>query len=197
MSEGDSRSIFKRVQKGEEQAAREVFERYLSRLVALARSRLSEKLQQKVDAEDIVQSAFRSFFTRARSGEYTIERSGELWSLLAAITRHKLLKKAEHFRQEKRDFRQDLPLGTSSRFEADTFPEEPTVEEAVALSDELELLMSRLDPRQREMLELRLQGATIPAVAQSVHRSERTVRRFLGGFRRQLEERLQSLRNDE
>jgi len=198
MPHDETRHIFDRVRNGDEEAARQVFERYLARLVALARSRLSEKLARKVDADDVVQSAFRSFFVRARDGQFAIERAGDLWSLLATITRHKLLKKAEHFRQQKRDLGRDQPL---ARHDDDSgaevpFAVEPTDEEAVALSDEIEFLMRDLDPLQRQMLELRLQGQPIPEIAETVERSERTVRRFLGGFRDELERRLNQLRGD-
>lgn len=194
MASRDTQFVFDRLQGGDEQAAREVFDRYLRRLVALARSRLSDRLQQKVDADDVVQSAFRSFFVRARDGQYVIERSGELWSLLASITRNKLLKKAEHFRHQKRDLQRDRVLAASDDSSCDrAFIVEPTEEEAVALSDEVEFLMRELVPRQRTMLELRLQGQTIPQIADAVERSERTVRRFLIQFRKELEDRLQTL----
>lgn len=191
MDERETRLVFGEVQSGDEDAAREIFDRYLQRLVALARARLSDRLQQKVDADDVVQSAFRSFFVRARDGQYVIERSGELWSLLAAITRHKLLKKAEHFRQQKRRLDADQPITDEGLSPAD-FAAEPTDAEAAALTDEVEFLMSELEPLQRQMLELRLQGHAIPEIAETVDRSERTVRRFLGTFRDQLEERLKS-----
>ena len=198
MDQEDTRGVFDRVQDGDEEAAREVFQRYLGRLVALARSRLSEKLQRKVDADDVVQSAFRSFFVRARDGQYTIERSGELWSLLASITRHKLLKKAEHFRQQKRNLDRDQPLAAGADGTERELPAagEPTDAEALALTDEVEFLMRGLDDVQRTMLELRLQDQSIPDIARAVERSERTVRRFLGGFRDELAQRLQSLRDE-
>lgn len=194
MAEQDTRALFHRVQEGDEDAAREVFQRYLGRLVALARSRMSERLGQKLDADDVIQSAFRSFFVRAREGQYAIERAGDLWSLLAAITKHKLLKKAEHFRQQKRNIAQDRPLASfASRDVAIEFEQGPSEEEAVALSDELEFLMRELTPLQRQMLEMRLQGQPIPEIAEAVQRSERTVRRFLGSFRGELETRLRAV----
>lgn len=98
MTENETRHIFDRMQHGDEDAAREVFNRYLHRLVALARSRMSERLGQKFDADDVVQSAFRSFFVRARDGQFAIERAGDLWNLLASITHHKLLKKTRRAR---------------------------------------------------------------------------------------------------
>ena len=196
MGDKDTREVFRRVQFGDEDAAREVFERYLERLIGLARNRLSEKLARKVDADDIVQSAFRSFFVRARDGQFAIERAGDLWSLLATITRCKLLKKAEHFQQQKRSLAREEQLQPTTPFaERPDTPSEPGIEEAVALSDELETLMHGLDPLERQMLEMRLQGQPIPDVANAVDRAERTVRRFLGRFRTDLEERLQTLRD--
>ena len=195
MDGNETREVFHRVRSGDEEAARAVFDRYLGRLVALARSRLSEKLARKVDADDVVQSALRSFFVRARDGQYAIERAGDLWALLAGITKNKLLKKAEHFRQQKRDVDRDQPLAASSdESSADAdFSEHPTDEEALTLADEVEFLMRKLDPLQRQMLEMRLQGKPIPEIADTVERSERTVRRFLSTFRDNLEERLNSL----
>jgi DNA-directed RNA polymerase specialized sigma24 family protein len=48
----------------DEQAARENFDRFARRLIGLARTRLDRRIRQKIDPEDVVQSVFRSFFTR-------------------------------------------------------------------------------------------------------------------------------------
>lgn len=189
-----TRDIFDRVRDGDEDAARAVFDRYLTRLVALARSRLSEKLARKIDADDIVQSALRSFFVRARDGQYAIERAGDLWALLASITKHKLLKKARHYGQQKRNAGIEQPIPDAGRVDdIAAFAGPPSDEEAIALADEVEAMMRELEPLQREMLELRLQGKTIPEISEAIERSERTVRRFLGSFRDQLEGRLRTL----
>lgn len=182
--------VYQRVAQGDDDACREVFQRYLLRLVGLARSRLSERLATKVDPEDIVQSVFRSFFIRAQDGQYVIERAGDLWKLLAAITRHKVLKRAEHFQQQRRALDREAALPETGQ----DIPDEPNEADAVILADEVEFLMTQLEPHQRLMLELRLQGQTIPEIAAAVERSERTVRRFLGGFRDMLEQRLHELR---
>lgn len=186
-----TQEVFQRVAQGDDDACRDVFERYLQRLVGLARSRLSERLAAKVDAEDVVQSVFRSFFIRAQDGQYVIERAGDLWKLLAAITRHKVLKRAEHFQQQRRSLDREAALAEPGNENATA---EPNEADAVALADEVEFLMRQLEPHQREMLELRLQGKTIPEIADAVNRSERTVRRFLSGFRDSLQQRLSDLK---
>ena len=40
--------------------------------------------------EDVVQSVFAASSSGARAGRFTLSRSGDLWRLLASITKHKL-----------------------------------------------------------------------------------------------------------
>lgn len=190
----ESRLLLKRYQSGDEQAAEVIFHRYLERLVGLAGKQLSEKLQRRVAPEDVVQSVFRSFFNKAEEGRFSLEKAGDLWRLLASITKHKLLKKAEHHRQQKRALNREeaLVLGDENSG-VHLFAVEPTEIEGLALADEVEMIMAELDPTQRTMLELRLQGLSISEIAESVERSERTVRRFLGSTRERMEERLGDL----
>ena len=84
MSERDEPStveLLARWREGDQQAEEELFSRYTTQLVALARSRLSPKLAGRVDAEDVVQSAYRSFFLAA--DRFVIQRrsatSGGFW----------------------------------------------------------------------------------------------------------------------
>src|SRR5438132_98384 len=51
--------LMARLRSGEDAAAREVFERFAGRLVALTRGRFNRLLARKVDPEDVVQSAFK------------------------------------------------------------------------------------------------------------------------------------------
>ena len=65
MVDDESIELLDRVRQGDEQAATELFDRYVERLIRLAQSRLSAKLRRRVDAEDVVQSVYRSFFSHA------------------------------------------------------------------------------------------------------------------------------------
>jgi hypothetical protein len=90
MAENESADLLARWRDGDQQAAAALVERFTERLLALTRGQLSEKLARRVDPEDVVQSAYRSFFAGARDDRYVLQRSGDLWHLLAAITLHKL-----------------------------------------------------------------------------------------------------------
>src|SRR5262249_31957526 len=60
---------------------------------------------------------------------------------------------------------------------------DPTPEAALALADELEWILGKLDSSARQVLELRLQGVQRSEIAQHTGRSERTVGRVLARVR--------------
>ena len=90
-------SLMARLRSGEDAAAREVFERFAGRLVALARRRFNLLLARKVDPEDVVQSAYKSFFVRHRAGKLDVGGWDGLWNLLTLITLRKCADRAEYF----------------------------------------------------------------------------------------------------
>ncbi|MDA1013941.1 MAG: sigma-70 family RNA polymerase sigma factor [Planctomycetota bacterium] len=183
-----SLQLVERFQAGEDAGADALFCRYLDRLTRLARSRLSARLAGRVDPEDVVMSAYRSFFLGARNGRFLIQRSGDLWALLSQITLHKLYRTVARHSAGRRS----VYTEQAGDFELDGGPaaKEPTPEEAAELADFVESLMTGLAPKQQRILELRLQGETIADIAQAVTTSERTVRRILAEIREQLGSRL-------
>src|SRR5262245_47150683 len=102
MADSQLSDLVARWRAGDEAAAAELFERYADRLIALARSRLSAKVAGRVDPEDVVQSAYRSFFAGVRNGRYDLERGGDVWRLLLAITLHKLYRQVQQHQRQKR-----------------------------------------------------------------------------------------------
>ncbi len=192
---GTSAELLFRYQSGDDEAANAIFARYLDRLTRLARARLSEQLASRTDPEDVVLSAWRSFFVAAREGRYVLRRSGDLWRLLASITMHKLCRQVRHHRAIRRSIGLEESL---TQLPLDSQPpndREPTPEEGIALADELEAIMSQLDPDVRRIFELRLQGESNTAIAADTGRSERTVRRVLAEIREMLVQRLQTESN--
>ena len=173
---------------GDDQAAEALFARYFERLTALVRSQLSPRLARRTDPEDIVLSVYRSFFVQVRAGRFALSRGGDLWRLLAAITRHKLLRQVRHHTANCRSIDAELSLRQDEARE--TFTREPTVEDALALADELEWVFSRLNTFERRVLELRLQSAPLSEIVEDTGRSDRTVRRVLGRIRELLAGRL-------
>jgi RNA polymerase sigma-70 factor (ECF subfamily) len=190
-TENLSKQLLARFRDGDSQAAAEVFDRYVARLLSLARRRMSPRLQRRVDADDVVQSAMRSFFVRAANDDYVLQRAGDLWRLLAAITLSKLRRQVEVHTAAKRAVAKEAHSAGDDQDDLTAVAgHEPLPGEEAALMEELQRVMQLSSPAQREALQLRLTGETIESIAQSMGRSQRTVRRLLQNSRQELERRL-------
>jgi RNA polymerase sigma-70 factor (ECF subfamily) len=164
----------------DQEAARQLVDRYLDRLVALARRRLSQRLASRVDAEDVVQSVFRTFFHRAKEGKFQIKDQDDLCKLLMRITVHKVLKQVEHHTAGKRDPHLETEQGNRSLERMhELLAKEPTPEAEVLFLDQLEHLMSELRPQERKILEMRMQGYSNEEIASELGIYDRKIRRVI------------------
>ena len=129
-----------------------------------------------------MQSAYRSFFADARAGGYRIERGGDLWRLLVSITLHKLQDQVDRHTAEKRSVDAERRFGSEDSMAGirpALLSRDPSPLEAATLTDELEQAMRPLQPNERRVLELRLQGYNHEEIAAAMDCSERTVIRTL------------------
>ena len=175
----------------EQQQAAELFQRYAGRLIALARSRLSAKVSKRVDPEDVVQSAYRSFFAGAREGSYDLQQGGDIWHLLVAITLHKLKDQVKLQTAKKRSVDREQHFGSEDSLlglQAAVLARDVSPLEALSLVDHVEQLMRPLTPPQRRIVEMRLQGYDLREIAAATQRSVPTVRRVLDGVKKQLKD---------
>src|SRR5262245_8917411 len=189
MAEDSCAELVARWKEGDEQAAAELVQRYTSRLVALARSRLTGSVAHQVDPEDLVQSAYRSFFSKARQAPIELDQNGDLWQLLVTITLHKLQNQMKRASAQKRAAQKEQSFGSEDSLlgiRALPLAEDPSPVEALALVELLEQVMRSLEPNERCMLEMRLQGYTLKEVAAELQCSERTVRRAMAEIKEQL-----------
>ena len=75
--------IAARLNAGANSAAFELDERYRTQLCRLVEREMDRRLRRKEDPEDVVQTAFRTFYRRNAKGEFHIDSSVDLWRLLA------------------------------------------------------------------------------------------------------------------
>jgi len=180
-----------RLRAGEDAAARAVFEQYARRLVGLARKHLDTRLAAKVDPEDVVQSAYKSFFVRHREGLLEVGSWDGLWGILTLITLRKCADRAAYYRAEKRDYTREAAAGADPE---DAPPlidlaldREPSPQEALVLAETVEALFRDLDDDERAILELSLQGLSTTEISERLDRAERSVRRLRERLRKRLE----------
>jgi len=98
--------FIRRIRAGDDQAARELVERYEPVIRCEVRLRQRDpRLYSRFDWTDICQSVMASFFVRAAAGQYDLEQPDQLVRLLVVMTRHKLANQQRRHRAEMRDFR--------------------------------------------------------------------------------------------
>jgi RNA polymerase sigma-70 factor, ECF subfamily len=178
-----------RLHNRDDAAAQELFGRFTHQLIALALRHVDAGLRHKVDPEDVVQSAYKSFFLRYGPGNLELVNWNSLWGLLTLITVRKCAERATYHRAERRDAARELtpPRGDELAPWLEPFGREPTPVEAAVLSETVEQLLAGLDEEDRPILELSLQGYTTREISERLGRAERTVRLLREGVRHRLE----------
>jgi RNA polymerase sigma factor (sigma-70 family) len=168
-----------------------LFERFSRRLIGLARCHLEARLQHKVDPEDVVQSAYKSFFLRYGDGDLAAEGWDGLWGLLSLITIRKCADRVRYYQAESRD----LAREAAPRLTADSAAawlaapgREPTPDEAVVLAETVEELLRSLKGDERTIVELSLQGYSTQEISEQMGRAERSVRRLRERVRKHLQQ---------
>lgn len=175
---------------GADTDSRAVFERFSRRLIGLARCHLEVRLQHKVDPEDVVQSAYKSFFLRYGDGDLAAEGWDGLWGLLSLITIRKCADRVRYFQTESRD----LAREAGARAAADSAAawlaapgREPTPDEAIVLAETVEELLRSLNGDERTIVEMSLQGYSTQEISEQMGRAERSVRRLRERVRKHLQ----------
>jgi RNA polymerase sigma-70 factor, ECF subfamily len=170
-------------------AAREVFDRFTGRLIGLARRQLDVRLRHKIEPEDVVQSAYKSFFLRYGTAALCDPSGHELWGLLTCITLRKCADRVRYHRAERRDMSREASASPGAEgYEPwqGAISQEPTPEQAAVLAETVEQVLRGLNADERSIVELSLQGHTTREISEQLGRAERSVRRLRERVRKQL-----------
>ena len=182
------------LQRGDEEAAQQLWQRYYGRLVGLARRKLRDQRQHDA-AEDVALEAFDSFCRGAHQGRFPqLTDRDSLWRLLVMIT----ARKAAHHRRDARRLKrggQDTGSGPEGQDREATLEQivgrEPTPEFAAEAADQCRDLLQRLVVPELQSIALwRMEGYTIEEIAQKLSCDARTVKRRLELIRRLWEDEL-------
>ena len=186
----DDRDLVNEFQDGSQSAAKELFDKHCERLLRLAKRRIGQRMSSRFDPEDVVQSAFRTFFTRVKNDEFAFENEDDLFKLLVRLTVRKTLRRIQYHRADKRN--PEVEAGNQSDG-SEVFnrvaSHEPAAELEVALLDEFEKFVGQLPVLDRQVLELKVQGYSTVEIAEKLGTYDRKVRRII--------ERLESLSDDQ
>jgi DNA-directed RNA polymerase specialized sigma24 family protein len=172
---------------GDQEAIRQLWQRYFPRLVGLARQRLRGSPARQGEAEDVALSAFDSFCRGAEQGRFPdLFDRDDLWRLLVVITARKAANLLKRERRQKRgggvvtfsDLPED-PGGSGPPF-ADLLGREPDPQFAAQAAEEARRLLAALgDPVLQSVAVWKMEGRTNEEVAALLGRSLPTVERKL------------------
>ena len=170
---------------GHESAAQGLWEVYFDRLVGLARMKLAAGPRRLADEEDVALGAFKSLCLGAAKGRFTELRDRDnLWPLLVVLTVRKAQDLVKHERRQKRGGNN---AGGANRAETDIeglLSREPTPELSAMLAENCQRLLGRLEPAQRQIARLKLEGHANAEIAAQLGCGLRTVERRLELIRR-------------
>jgi len=178
----DDRDLLDRFKHGDQDGATSIYYRYVRRLLALVRAQSSSELATRVEADDIVQSVFRTFFRRAVQGEYDVPEGDELWKLFLVIAVNKIRSTADFYHAAKRDIRRTVTGAAVERF-GDRSAEEEAARTLKLVVDDL---LEKLSPTHQQIIRLRIDGCEVNEIALQMKSSKRSVERVLQGFRQLL-----------
>jgi DNA-directed RNA polymerase specialized sigma24 family protein len=185
MSESGSVSAWiEDLKDGDPRAAAQLWNRFHFPLLNIARRRLQGTSRRVTDEEDLVATAFASFFHRASTGQFPhLAGRAQLWALLVAITDRKAVNSLRRHLSAKRgggkvrgDSNVDAAVpggsaGPLARIECG----DPSPEILAFVTE----LIDRLDDNLRQIVSLKLDGFTNEEIARRLNRSLATVERRL------------------
>jgi DNA-directed RNA polymerase specialized sigma24 family protein len=177
-----------RLRAGDPVAARELWDRYFDRMVAMARKKLRGLPGRASDEEDVALSAFKSFCRAVEGGrcEEALAPDG-LWALMMALTARKAVDLWRYETRRKRS-RPDGEPGAGQQL-LDVAPSrEPDPEFVARMADECDRLLRRLgDPILKTIALRKMEGFTNAEIAVELDVTLRTVERKVNLIRHRLE----------
>lgn len=181
------RSLLRRFRHGTGDAATLLYFRYADQLRSLAAARIAPDLAPRLDADDIVQSVFRTFFRRAALGQFEVPDGDDLWNLFLVIALNKLRSAGSFHRAARRDVGRTPALDAGAEAEPDGRDEDALTTLRLVVDE----LLAELSGPQRAVIEDRIAGYEVAEIAARVGCSRRTVERCLQTFRARLAAQLE------
>ncbi|MCA9212196.1 MAG: RNA polymerase sigma factor [Planctomycetales bacterium] len=182
MQSSDS-TLLGRYRKGDDDAATALYVKYANRLRNVAVSQTSQNLAARFDADDVVQSVFRTFFRRASEGYFDVPPGDEIWSLFLVIALNKVRRLGKMHRRKRRD------VGATESIESSN-AESHESDALMTLQMSIDELLEALPSDKKQMIEMRIQGYGVTEIAEETDRCTRTVERTLRQFRESLAEQV-------
>lgn len=177
---------------GNQEAARQLWERYSDKVVRLARRKLAGFPSRVADEEDVAQSVFRRLCHVAQEGGFEQLRDrNDLWCLLIAMTSNRAIDQKRYLSSEKRggaELRGESVFGALSDSQVSGGLDGVASDDAspallAEICDLHDQLLSRLDEDLVQIAHWKLEDFTNEEIAEKLGITSRSVRRKLDRIR--------------
>ncbi len=173
------RELIARIQGGDEEAARELLNRYESKVRMVVRRQLPRLLRSRFDSLDFLQSVWGSFFHRIRTGPNDLEEERNLIAFLAWAARNKVIDEYRRAASQKQNINREAPRCLEGGLAAAG----ETPSQVAQARETYDRLHDLLPEDRRIILELKAAGFSSKEIGDQVGISERTVQRVLEDLR--------------
>jgi RNA polymerase sigma-70 factor (ECF subfamily) len=178
----DFQALIQRVSEGSEEAARHLVEQYGDSLRRAVRRALDRRLRSKFDSLDFVQLVWSSFF-RARDRAQRFANPEELVAFLIVMARNKVgIETRRRLRTEKFDIHRERSLDRIEDPDHGALVADNVTPDEVAIArEQWNNILENKDQSEdeREIVRMRLGGASCKSIAERLQWAPCTVRRLL------------------
>ena len=181
----DIPAFLARIQAGDQDAARELLQRYEAEVRLVVRRQLPKLLRSRFDSLDFLQSVWGSFFRKIQTGPAEFEDSRHLVAFLARAAKNKVIDEYRKAGSQKQDVRREEPLWIEGYRARDVVGPVDSPSELVEAQEVFERLRDLLPQERRSIFELKAEGLSSRDIGEQLGISERTVQRVLESLRRQ------------
>src|SRR3954465_5704675 len=172
--ESELSEFLRRIQAGDEGAARELLQRYEPEVRLVVRRQLPRLLRSRFDSLDFLQSVWGSFFRRVRGEPAEFEDSRHLVAFLARAAKNKVIDEYRRAASRKQDMHREEPLWADGDRPRDLAAHEATPSQAAAAHEAFGRLRDLLPTDRRAILELKAEGLSSREIGERLGTSERT-----------------------
>jgi RNA polymerase sigma factor (sigma-70 family) len=192
--EGSRPSWLDGLKAGHSAAAERLWQAYHAKLIRVARARLRGAPRRAADEEDIVISAFDSFYRAVKEKRFQrLDDHRDLWQLLVMITARKAINQRKHLARKKRGagrVRGESTLANGSRIDRgldQIVGKDPTPQFAAQVVEEFRRLLDCFDDDTVRLVAYwKFEGRTNTEIADHLDCSLRSVERKLRLIRARL-----------
>jgi RNA polymerase sigma factor (sigma-70 family) len=185
--ESELTEFLRRIQAGDEGAARELLSRFEAEVRLVVRRQLPRLLRSRFDSLDFLQSVWGSFFRRMRTAPTEFEDSRHLVAFLARAAKNKVIDEYRRAASRKQDMHREEPLWGDGLRPRDVPDPTDSPSEVAQAHEVLGRLRELMPADRRSILEMKAEGLSSKDIGERLGISERTVQRVLEDLRRRME----------